>query len=499
MSMRLFRGGSLTCFLGLSAGVVFVLVGDIAHAGPADQVRIRATICEIDGDGTRRVVANPTLVVPMNEWAVFEDGGTVTLPASHTLPSIPVELADEARLERESKEAANWVTNERQLVVPAQPESFTKRDFGLITKFRPRETAGGDLVIDCTIEETRFLGLVNRSNPIVVERPRLGSKSKEITLTENARPEGRFAKQTREIQFVPDGDGHSPERVSESMTPEEMRENLPEITVDLSAERILREKANPKTKPDFENPAVYLTVKVIEVTGEPGPPVPFDSQQSVFSEREFPVWFRSLSQQKGIDLLSAPSVLTYPGQAATVEVVREFIYPTEYDPPEIDRGEKRDEPGSFAATPATPVVFETVNTGVVIEFLPRLRSDGRIELSMEPRVTEFDRFLNLGNPIVKIDPTRLKKNGDVIVTENRMEMPQFLHRGLKTTASIADGQTIVLGGLIREDIQTVEDKVPVLGDLPLVGSLARSESELLVVRHLYFAIGAQLVEGTKNP
>ena len=60
---------------------------------------------------------------------------------------------------------------------------------------------------------------------------------------------------------------------------------------------------------------------------------------------------KKLSQQKGVDLMSAPSVTTKSGQKATVEVVREFIYPTEFDPP---KQMGKDQP----VIPTTPTAFE---------------------------------------------------------------------------------------------------------------------------------------------
>lgn len=125
---------------------------------------------------------------------------------------------------------------------------------------------------------------------------------------------------------------------------------------------------------------------------------------------------------------------------------------------------------------------------------PRILSDGRLELVVKPRTKEFESFINFGRPIVKIDPVRLGKRQEVVVSDNRIEMPRFLEREMETTVRIADGQTVLIGGLVREDIQEVEDKVPVLGDLPLIGQLARSETEIHVRRHLFFAIRAQLLE-----
>src|SRR6202012_4955230 len=72
----------------------------------------------------------------------------------------------------------------------------------------------------------------------------------------------------------------------------------------------------------FGAPAVAPTPAVAAIAG-------------VFTDPQFQVVIRALNQKKGVDLLSAPRVTTKSGQRAVVEVVREFRYPTEFDPPQI--------------------------------------------------------------------------------------------------------------------------------------------------------------------
>jgi general secretion pathway protein D len=215
----------------------------------------------------------------------------------------------------------------------------------------------------------------------------------------------------------------------------------------------------------------------------------------VFSDPQFQVMIRALSQKKGVDLLSAPSVMARSGQRAKIEVIREFIYPTEYDPPEIPNevgtGFGGGGGGGFPVTPATPTAFETRNTGVTLEVDPVLGADEfTIDLNLAPEVVEFDGFINYGSPI---------SSGNVVITENRIEMPIFNTRRVTTQVTIWDGQTVALGGLIREDIQDVEDKIPFLGDLPAVGRLFRSSVELHLKRNLTIFVQAQLMDPSGMP
>ena len=119
----------------------------------------------------------------------------------------------------------------------------------------------------------------------------------------------------------------------------------------------------------------------------------------------FQAVMRALNQKKGVDLLSAPSVTTKSGQRAVIEIVREFRYPTEFDPPHVPNiggggGVGADVITFIPVTPTTPTAFETRNTGVTLEVEPVVGSDGQtIDLNLAPQVVEFDGFINYGSPI----------------------------------------------------------------------------------------------------
>jgi general secretion pathway protein D len=59
--------------------------------------------------------------------------------------------------------------------------------------------------------------------------------------------------------------------------------------------------------------------------------------------------------------------------------------------------------------------------------------------------------------------------------------------------SVWDGQTVVLGGLMREDVQKVEDRTPFLGDIPMVGRLFRTNVDQHIKRNLIIFVTARLV------
>ena len=77
-------------------------------------------------------------------------------------------------------------------------------------------------------------------------------------------------------------------------------------------------------------------------------------------------------------------------------------------------------------------------------------------------------------------------------------LPDFTVRQVVTTVNVWDNQTVVLGGLISSQIQNQKDKVPVIGDLPLVGRLFQSLSKTSVKKNLMIFVTATIVDPAGN-
>jgi general secretion pathway protein D len=225
----------------------------------------------------------------------------------------------------------------------------------------------------------------------------------------------------------------------------------------------------------------------------------------VFTDPQFQVVIRALNQKKGVDLLSAPKVTTKSGQRAIIEIVREFRYPTEFTQPQIPQiasstgttviGGATTVP--VVVTPTTPTKFDTRNTGVTLEVEPVVGADGAtIDLNLVPQVVEFDGFINYGSPINAVGVNTaagISVSSPVRLTDNVINQPIFSTRKVTTSIQVADGQTVVIGGLMREDVQKVEDKTPLLGDIPMVGRLFRSNIDQHVKRNLIIFVTARKV------
>ena len=239
------------------------------------------------------------------------------------------------------------------------------------------------------------------------------------------------------------------------------------------------------------------------------------SLTGLFSDGQVQLIMRGLAQKKGADLMTAPSVTAKSGQKATIEIVREFIYPTEYEPPELPQstgssfgggifgglgGGGGGGGGSFPVTPATPTAFDTRNTGVTLEIEPTIgENDFVIDLRFVPEIVEFEGFINYGSPIQSSSTDALGNPVTNVITENRIEMPVFSARRVNTALTIYDGYTVAVGGLISENVQNVEDKVPILGDIPIIGRLFQTKAENRIKSNLIIFVTAQIIDATGRP
>jgi general secretion pathway protein D len=227
------------------------------------------------------------------------------------------------------------------------------------------------------------------------------------------------------------------------------------------------------------------------------------------TDPQFQLVMRGLDQKKGVDLLSAPRVTTKPGQQAVIEIIREFRYPTEFEQPQIPQnfgGNNNNGGGglagllggggggSFPVTPTTPTTFEVKNTGVTLQVEPQIGPDGySIDMNLAPQVVEFEGFINYGSPIQSTSTNALGQQVVNVITPNVINQPIFATRKVTTNVTVFDGATVVLGGLVREDVQSVEDKTPIIGDVPLVGRLFRSKVDQHIKRNLIIFVTAKLV------
>ncbi|MFN4872382.1 MAG: Amuc_1098 family type IV pilus outer membrane protein [Akkermansiaceae bacterium] len=206
------------------------------------------------------------------------------------------------------------------------------------------------------------------------------------------------------------------------------------------------------------------------------------------------VLMRGMDQNKGADILATPSITTRSGQAASITMIREFIYASEYETPQIPQSVNSITPTPIV--PSTPSAFETRDTGVFMEVLPTVDENRRyIDVAIKPVITDFDGFVNYGSPINFVGAD----GESVELTKNAILQPVFSVKKVDSSVVIADGATIVIGGLLKDSVTKLEDKTPILGSIPMLGRFFKSEG----VRHnstaILFFVNVELVDPTGKP
>lgn len=206
---------------------------------------------------------------------------------------------------------------------------------------------------------------------------------------------------------------------------------------------------------------------------------------------------RALSERQGTDLLSAPRVTVLSGNPANITVAQEMRYPQSFGQTQSQVGTGSANGGGSAGvaiTAGTPQEFTSRNVGVELKVTPTVEEDDySISLDLNPKVTEFDGFVEFGGPSIAI-------SGSTTVTvPSGFYQPIFSVRDISTKVTIWDGATLVMGGLTREEVKKVNDKVPVLGDIPLLGRMFRSKGQSSQKRNLLIFVTANLVSPGGSP
>lgn len=258
------------------------------------------------------------------------------------------------------------------------------------------------------------------------------------------------------------------------------------------------------------------------------------SLSGIYDSGSYQMIMRGLSQKKGVDVMSAPSLVISGDEpmdyapapdplasdqndesgCAKIEVVRRFVYPTEYDEPQIessgnnnnnnnDDNNNNGYSGSMpVAAPANPSSWGVEEVGVMLRFQiePLKEGDGDIVRfkRFEIRVVDFEGFVNYGSPITA-GIANQNTIEHITLTDNRIDMPIFSRRYINSNPCVYDGHTIAIGGMIQDEVQKVEDKVPVFGDLPLIGRLFRSNAESHIRKNLMVFVTADVIDPFGKP
>ena len=186
----------------------------------------------------------------------------------------------------------------------------------------------------------------------------------------------------------------------------------------------------------------------------------------------------ALEQADDSDVLSAPRVVTRDGTTAIIQVGEEQMIPKSFDINNQD-----------TSCYVEHADWDLEMIGVRLEVTPELREGGLIDLEITPKIKEI-----IGYDTYSAVPRHKPQLPNMTIPELSASLPYFRIREMATKVTVADGSTVGMGGLIYDKLETFRDKVPVLGSIPLIGRLFRSEGEKSVKRNLMIFVTATQVD-----
>ena len=108
-----------------------------------------------------------------------------------------------------------------------------------------------------------------------------------------------------------------------------------------------------------------------------------------------------------------------------------------------------------------------------------------VDLNLSVQFREFEGFINFGTPII---------SGGQVLTDNKIVMPVFTKVEESAQFQIYDGATVTIGGLSDARYETINDKVPILGDIPIIGRLFRSDVNQVSQKAIIYYVTVQVID-----
>jgi general secretion pathway protein D len=214
--------------------------------------------------------------------------------------------------------------------------------------------------------------------------------------------------------------------------------------------------------PDGQGPVGVINLGSPTITDvynayEAGSGIPLGSGTSIGIGRfnsdrvNFAALIQALESDTSSNILSTPNLTTLDNQEAEIVIGQNVPFIT----------------GSYSSTGGSS---DSVNPFQTVQ-----REDVGLSLKVKPQINEGNSIqLEIEQEISSINASASTGTSDIVTNK----------RTIKTVVMVEDGSTIVLGGLIEEDLQQTEEKVPLLGDIPLLGALFRSNKTSKIKRNL---------------
>ena len=181
-----------------------------------------------------------------------------------------------------------------------------------------------------------------------------------------------------------------------------------------------------------------------------------------------------LKTQGNVKAISNPKIMTLNNQPALISVGSEFFY-------KIQQTTQQQSSGGGVASTLENDVVSSVFAGILLDITPEIDDNGMITLKVNPSLSETRQ--------------------DIASDEDgatRDVPPDLNRRQLSSVVSVRDGERVILGGLIQSKDSINENKVPLLGDVPILGWLFKYQEKINTIEELVIVIEPHIIKDGKQ-
>jgi general secretion pathway protein D len=235
---------------------------------------------------------------------------------------------------------------------------------------------------------------------------------------------------------------------------------------------------------------------------------------TILNGMQFRTLITAVSQKNSANVLANPSIILKRGQKGVIDVSQEFRYVKEFSDPQssirtfLPIGAASGSGGLVTPIPGPETVIgsfpsqisDPVPIGVKMGVKPDVTGDNtRVLLELEPSFVDFEGFINYGTVINSAYAATYFQSAVTIMTNN-IQQPVFIRRDLTIPAvEVTDGYTLLLGGLLREDIQKIDEKVPIIGDIPIFGRAFQGKTEQAIKKNTLIFVTPRILDVSGQP
>lgn len=213
-----------------------------------------------------------------------------------------------------------------------------------------------------------------------------------------------------------------------------------------------------------------------------------------------------------LEQLSTPKVVVKSGDTAVIKMIKSMYFPDSWEAPDTEIDD-----GDVAMETSYPEFSDPDEVGIQFTVTPTVSSNKyTVQLDLEPSITDLTGWTDYSydmvirrNPLEDEDLDTENPDGTPVVQPNmvttvdlfrvNIKMPEISKRELITKLKCFDAQTMMVGGMVLDKQISMEDRYPILGDLPIIGRFFTKTANTSARSNLLISVSPRLISGDGVP